>query len=220
MAAAQAGDCRVLLTEDLQHGQKFGRVRVIDPFASPERSPAELLASMKAEPPPGMDAVSLRPLVEGTRAAHRPVAVSALADWRMVTDERHKQVVSPAHLPLLFDRTDDEWEDHNLSAARPEVVDELRMHLVMNSHQRCADRATCAIRGTPGLKRYCLVTKRRHRPTAIYNPASRRHQPDDSVSQTPCMLAGAGWWLAGVTTCLRHSIVREWRTIRLWYGLW
>ena len=43
VAAAQASDCRVLLTEDLQHGQVFGRVRVIDPFASPERTPAELL---------------------------------------------------------------------------------------------------------------------------------------------------------------------------------
>ena len=49
VAAAQAGDCRVLLTEDLQHGQRFGRVRVIDPFASPERSPADLLASVEAE---------------------------------------------------------------------------------------------------------------------------------------------------------------------------
>ena len=45
VAAAQASDCRVLLTEDLQHGQMFGTVRVIDPFASPERTPAELLAA-------------------------------------------------------------------------------------------------------------------------------------------------------------------------------
>ena len=44
VAAAQASDCRVLLTEDLQHGQVFGRVRVIDPFASPERTPTELLS--------------------------------------------------------------------------------------------------------------------------------------------------------------------------------
>ena len=48
VAAAQASDCRVLLTEDLQHGQRFGRVRVIDPFASPERTPAELLAASAA----------------------------------------------------------------------------------------------------------------------------------------------------------------------------
>ena len=49
VAAAQASDCRVLLTEDLQHGQSFGRVRVIDPFAAPERTPAELLAAPEAK---------------------------------------------------------------------------------------------------------------------------------------------------------------------------
>ena len=83
-----------------------------------------------AAPLPGMDAVSLRPVVEGRREGHRPVAVAGLADWRMVTDERHKLVVSPAHPPLLFDREADACEDHDLAAARPEVVDELRMHLV------------------------------------------------------------------------------------------
>ena len=49
VAAAQASDCRVLLTEDLQHGQRFGTVRAVDPFASPERTPEELLAGMEAE---------------------------------------------------------------------------------------------------------------------------------------------------------------------------
>ena len=83
-----------------------------------------------AAPLPGMDAVSLRPVVDGRRAGHRPVAVAGLADWRMVTDGRHKLVVSPAHPPLLFDREADACEDHDLAAARPEVVDELRMHLV------------------------------------------------------------------------------------------
>jgi len=37
VAAAQIGDCRYLLTEDLQDGQEFGNLRVINPFAhSPE----------------------------------------------------------------------------------------------------------------------------------------------------------------------------------------
>ena len=43
VAAAQRSRCKVVLTEDLQHGQVFGPVRVIDPFASPGRTPAELL---------------------------------------------------------------------------------------------------------------------------------------------------------------------------------
>ena len=49
VAAARSSDCRVLLTEDLQHGQSFGRVRVIDPFASPERTPAELLSASEEQ---------------------------------------------------------------------------------------------------------------------------------------------------------------------------
>lgn len=48
VAAAQSCACRGLLTEDLQHGQSFGRVRVIDPFASPERTPGEILSALEA----------------------------------------------------------------------------------------------------------------------------------------------------------------------------
>ncbi len=44
VAAAQATDCRVLLTEDLQHGQRFDRVEVVNPFESPSESPEEILS--------------------------------------------------------------------------------------------------------------------------------------------------------------------------------
>ena len=46
VAAAQSGNCRVLLTEDLQQGQLFGSVQVIDPFAQPKRTPEEVLESL------------------------------------------------------------------------------------------------------------------------------------------------------------------------------
>ncbi len=46
VAAAQTCQCEVLLTEDLQHGQEFGTVRVIDPFASPARTPTEVLEAL------------------------------------------------------------------------------------------------------------------------------------------------------------------------------
>ena len=39
VAAAQTLECEVLLTEDLQDGQTFGEVRVLDPFASDDRTP-------------------------------------------------------------------------------------------------------------------------------------------------------------------------------------
>ena len=46
IAAAQTCECKVLLTEDLQHDQKFGAVRVVNPFASPDRPPEEILAAL------------------------------------------------------------------------------------------------------------------------------------------------------------------------------
>ena len=46
VAAAQITECRVLLTEDLQDGQRFDAVQVVDPFASPDRAPEEILAAL------------------------------------------------------------------------------------------------------------------------------------------------------------------------------
>ena len=46
VAAAQSSNCKVLLTEDLQHGQAFDDVRVVDPFAAPDRTPEEVLESL------------------------------------------------------------------------------------------------------------------------------------------------------------------------------
>ncbi len=46
VAAAQSSGCSVLLTEDLQHKQILGNVRVINPFRSPERTPAEVLEAL------------------------------------------------------------------------------------------------------------------------------------------------------------------------------
>ncbi|MCY4431576.1 MAG: PIN domain-containing protein [Rhodospirillales bacterium] len=43
VAAAQAAECPILLTEDLQHGQDFNGVRVVNPFAVPQLTPLEVL---------------------------------------------------------------------------------------------------------------------------------------------------------------------------------
>ena len=91
---------------------------------------ATFLDYAAAQPLPAMDAVSLRPLLEGSRDRHRPAAVAGLAGWRLATDGRYKLVLDPARGPLLFDRDADPLEEHNCAAARPEVVDRLRMHLV------------------------------------------------------------------------------------------
>ena len=44
-AAAQSLGCSILLTEDLQHGHKFGEVRVVNPFRSMGRAPGEIVAA-------------------------------------------------------------------------------------------------------------------------------------------------------------------------------
>ena len=46
VAAAQTCGCRILLTEDLQHGHEFDEVRVVNPFTSPDRTPEEVLESL------------------------------------------------------------------------------------------------------------------------------------------------------------------------------
>ena len=46
VAAAQTCECRVLLTEDLQDGQVFDAVRVVSPFALPNRTPSEVLEGL------------------------------------------------------------------------------------------------------------------------------------------------------------------------------
>ena len=46
VAAAQTCECKVLLTEDLQDGQEFGAVQVVNPFASPDRTPEEILEAL------------------------------------------------------------------------------------------------------------------------------------------------------------------------------
>ena len=43
IAAAQTCECKVLLTEDLQDSQEFGAVQVVNPFATPDRTPEEIL---------------------------------------------------------------------------------------------------------------------------------------------------------------------------------
>ena len=43
VAAAQSGECPILLTEDLQHGQVLDGLRVVDPFAAADSSPQQVL---------------------------------------------------------------------------------------------------------------------------------------------------------------------------------
>lgn len=75
---------------------------------------------------PEMDAISLRPLLEGKTDNHRDFIVSGLDQWRMVFEGRFKLVFGAGEEPLLYDLSSDPDEDNNIAAARPEEVGRLR----------------------------------------------------------------------------------------------
>jgi arylsulfatase A-like enzyme len=98
--------------------------------------------------PEGMDARSFRPVLEGRSDRHRPFVVSGLmstpdqmafyeqyhserlddpilADWRMLSDGRHKLVLSTQRPPMLFDLVADPGETNDVAAEQPELVDRL-----------------------------------------------------------------------------------------------
>jgi len=90
---------------------------------------ATLVDYARAQPMPGMDALSLRPLLEGRADVHRTHLVSGLNEWRVAYDGRYKLVVYPGQPPLLYDTLADPHEDHDIAAQRPEVV--ARLHAIL-----------------------------------------------------------------------------------------
>lgn len=75
-----------------------------------------------AAPLPDSDALSLRGVLEGRRAAHRDCLVSGLQEWNMVYDGRYKWVAGAGPAPLLFDVREDPNELQDVSRARPDVA--------------------------------------------------------------------------------------------------
>jgi choline-sulfatase len=90
---------------------------------------ATYLDYARAEPMPGMDAISLRPLLKGRRDEHREVLVSGLNEWRVAYDGRFKLVVYPDRPPMLYDTVADPHEDTDVAAFHPEIVAHLRAAL-------------------------------------------------------------------------------------------
>ena len=83
---------------------------------------------------PGMDASSLRPVLEGDLEGHRDFVVTGLEQWCTVFDGRHKLVLGDrigghGAGPQLFDLEVDPREDSDIAAGRPDLVDSLRRHL-------------------------------------------------------------------------------------------
>ena len=92
--------------------------------------PVWFLERAGASPLPEADGRSLQPLLSDVTATHREAVVSALGDWRAVTDGRYKLVVQRDQADRLFDLDADPWEDVNLAAKEPQIVERMRTILV------------------------------------------------------------------------------------------
>jgi len=107
-------------------GPGVRQAAVSDALVSVHDLAATFVDCANAVPMPGMDAISLRPLLEGEREDHREVLVSGLNDWRVAYDGQYKLVVYPQQPAMLYDTFADPHEDHDLAAAQPAVVARLR----------------------------------------------------------------------------------------------
>jgi hypothetical protein len=63
---------------------------------------------------------------------HRSLATSALGNWRLAFDGRHKYVEQQSEPSALYDLHADPGELHNLLTARPDIVKQLRSALASN----------------------------------------------------------------------------------------
>jgi len=100
-----------------------------DALVSLEDLAATFVDYAGSAPMPGMDARSLRPLLEGASEPHRDVVVGGLNDWRFVVDARFKLVRKAGEEPCLYDREAGPWEDEDVASQHPEVVARLRASL-------------------------------------------------------------------------------------------
>ncbi len=87
--------------------------------------------------PEAVDSVSLRPVLEGKKEVHRDHVVSALTTrvtsagakrggWQVASDGRFKLVLRVNGSASLFDLDADPWENSDIAAAHPDVVERLR----------------------------------------------------------------------------------------------
>jgi len=107
-------------------GPGMAKGEVSDALVSLHDLNATFLEYSDARPLPEMDSRSMRGVFEGRTKTHREHVASALGDWRMVFDGRHKLVVRQDKAPLLFDIEQDPLENDDIADANPDVVARLR----------------------------------------------------------------------------------------------
>ena len=119
-------------------GPGIRRGVVTDALVSLHDLAATFLDYAAAGPLPEMDAVSLRPVLEGSSDTHRDHVIAGLHDWRTVRDATHKLVVGAPDGPLLYDLPADPWEDTDLAGSQPQTLARLQALLPPNRPERRA----------------------------------------------------------------------------------
>ena len=79
---------------------------------------------------PQMEAQSLRPILTGKTKKHREVLYSALEEWRLVWDGRHKLIEGYNGEIMLFDLQNDPLENQNKVTSGKEIV--ARLEILLN----------------------------------------------------------------------------------------
>ena len=90
---------------------------------------ATFLDYANAEKLPQMEARSLRPVLTGKTAKHRDFLLSALEEWKLVWDGRHKLIEGFHGETMLFDLEKDPFENQNLVTSEKELANRLRNRL-------------------------------------------------------------------------------------------
>jgi arylsulfatase A-like enzyme len=75
-----------------------------------------------AKMPEAEDSLSLMPLLAGEAQTHREVQISAIDDWKMVSDGQHKLIIQEGNPPRLYHLPSDPWEKHNIADRHVEMV--------------------------------------------------------------------------------------------------
>jgi choline-sulfatase len=76
-------------------------------------------------PQPGIDAISFRPVLEGTTDTHRTETVSAFRGFRLIRTPDHKLVENANDVDELYDLRSDPDEQNNVAEEHPAVVSRL-----------------------------------------------------------------------------------------------
>lgn len=90
---------------------------------------ATFLDYANAEKLPQMEARSLRPVLTGKATKHREFLLSALEEWKLVWDGRHKLIEGFHGETMLFDLEKDPFENQNLVTSEKELANRLRKRL-------------------------------------------------------------------------------------------